>query len=124
MLHAMNPPDMRAAEFLQNILLLAITLQIFIFGGFFINFVASAWAGIHAAKRKETAWTLVIIFFPFVGWIAYWASDKDTPPNAEYIKPGIPGPAGQPNRTEQDVANEVSAALTAEIKKRRAERGQ
>ena len=87
------------------------------------NFIASAATAIHAAKRKETAWTLVIIFFPFIGWIAYCVTGKNDNPAVQYAKGGTPGPASQPNRTAQDVANEVSAALTEEIKQRRAQRG-
>jgi hypothetical protein len=99
---------------LQAILLLAITT----------NFICAGIAAVHAAKRRETAWTLVIIFFPFVGWIAYWLGKDDKPSSQiEYVKAGPIGPAGQMGRTEHDVANEVSAQISEEIRRRRLDRG-
>lgn len=123
MLRGMNTPEMTAAlANFERAMMWLFASYVAIMAATAVNFVGAAIAGIHAAKRKETAWTLVIIFFPFVGWIAYWATGTNETPGMQYTKVGPIGPAGQSGRTEADVANEVSAAITEEIKARRAHR--
>jgi hypothetical protein len=120
----MNSEMEAAARNAQTIITWIFAFQAVWLIGFTVNFMCAAVAAIHAAKRDRTAWTLVIIFFPFIGWIAYWIRNEGAPGSqVEYVKPGTIGPAGQMGRTEHDVANEVSAQISDEIRRRRLERG-
>lgn len=121
MLRGMTPNE--ASDAFTKILFFILAYQLALVLATLGNFIASAIAAIHAAKRRETAWTLVIIFFPFIGWIAYWLRGNDGTDGIQYVKAGPVGPAGQIGRTEADVANEVSAAISEEIKQRRIQRG-
>jgi hypothetical protein len=103
-----NAAQINGWIFLNYALILALTLM---------NFLAASVAAIHSAKRRETAWTLVIIFFPFIGWAAYWLNCRPS------LDSGY-GPLGAPppEQTPRDVANQVAAALTADVKHRQAAR--
>lgn len=115
---------MEAARDIQTIITWIFAFHVIWLIGLAVNFICAAVAAIHAARRDRTAWTLVIIFFPFIGWVAYWMGNGDAPGRpVDYAKPGPIGPAGQSGRTEHDVANEVSAQISDEIRRRRLQRG-
>jgi len=71
---------------------------------------------IHCALKcpteNKTAWTLIVIFVPVLGWLGYWIfrESSDLSPRVSAIPPPAP---------PRNIAAEVSAALEADSKRRR-----
>lgn len=95
--------------------------------GLTLNLILTAITAIHCAHKGptegKTAWTLCIIFLPCIGWITYWfISDRETD-QSPYRNKGYAGktpiPPAPPPKTTRDVADEITAEISARRHERR-----